>query len=67
MTKKENKMKTYEQGIEEETKRINDLIIDLGKELYVIVNFGKRRDRKKASIALATVASILQTIEETKE
>jgi hypothetical protein len=64
---KETKMKTYEQGIKDERKRIISLLTEAGKELYTITQYGKRGDRKKAKASLLIVANTIQYIEESVE
>jgi hypothetical protein len=67
MTKKETKMKTYEQGIKDERDRITSLLTEAGKELYTIAQYGKRRDRKKAKSTLLIIVNTIQYIEESVE
>ena len=59
-------MKTYEQGSKDEQDRIREIIMGVGKELFVILNFGNFRDKRKARIALATLSGLLEMIEEEK-
>lgn len=57
-------MKTYEQGVRDERKRIIGLLVEAGKELYTITQYGKRRDRKKARQTLVVLSNTVEYIEE---
>lgn len=61
---KETKMKTYEQGIRDERKRIIGILAEAGRELNTISQYGKRRDRKKAKQTLLIVINTIEYIEE---
>ena len=67
MTKKDNKMKTYEQGLQDERERIVGLLTEAGRELYIITQHGKRRDRKKAKSTLLIVANTIDYIQSSIE